>query len=158
MWVWGRSQVPRVRLFLLSGCIPCLENPIFPLLLFYKKGDFSWWSSISMQKLGSSRLLSHLLKLGTWIFKSQENSVCFFEQLVDVFPSELTATVPSSQPAALVSSLPVIHWPLKTQNGVLLQKCESRAVCPACSSPPLGLQGLSLCIAQNAWLQSSWHV
>lgn len=111
--VWGWPQVPRAHLFLLPGCLPCLENPILPLLLLYKKRDFSWWSSFSMQKLGSSRLPSYLLKLGTWIFKSQENSVCSFEQPVDAFASELIVTEPSSQPAALVSALPVI---LASQN------------------------------------------
>lgn len=66
-----------------------------------------------MQKLGSSRLPSYLLKLGTWIFKSQGSSVGSFEQPVDAFPSELIVTELSSQPAALVSALPVI---LASQN------------------------------------------
>lgn len=89
------------------------------------------------------------------MFRSQENSAFFSEQHVDIFPGELTAIVPSSQHAVLVSSLPTLHWPLKTQNLVLLQESEARVVCPACFSPPLGLQAVSLCTAQNAWLQGS---
>lgn len=89
------------------------------------------------------------------MFRSQENSAFFSEQHVDTFPGELTAIVPSSQHAVLVSSLPTLHWPLTTQNLVLLQESEAQVVCPACFSPPLDLQAPLLCTAQNAWLQGS---
>lgn len=65
------------------------------------------------------------------------------------FPSELMVTVPS-QPVALVSSLPVVHWPLKTQSTVLLQ--ERSSGCLPCVLLSSG------CVAQNAWLRSSWQV
>ena len=111
--VWGGAQVPRAHLPFLPRHLPCLGSPIIPLSLLYKKRDFSWWSSFPTQKLESSRLPSYLLKFGTWVFRSQENSAFFSEQHVDTFPGELTAIVPSSQHAVLVSSLPTLHWPLK---------------------------------------------
>lgn len=75
---------------------------------------------------------------------------CFFEQLPDAFPSELMVTVPS-QPVALVSSLPIVHWPLKTPSTVLRQERSSGCL-------PCVLLSSSGCVAQNAWLRSSWQV
>lgn len=146
--VWGWPQKPRAPPVLAAWVSSLPWEPYLPSFTLIQKRDFSWGSSSSVQKLGSSRAAVYLLESGMWIFTSQEDRVLLraaswcFPKWVD---GDGTFTACSWFP----------HCPSCTGLSKLQAQClgeKLEAVCPACFSPPSG------CVAQNAWLRSSWQV
>lgn len=135
-------------LFLLPGCLPCLEDPISPLSLLYKKRDFSWGSSSSVQKLGSFK--AAVLPLGIRDVNLPVGTGAS-EQLHRCFPKWVDGDGTFTTCGSWFSSLPIVHWPLKTPSTVFARREALRL-------SPCVLLSSSGCVAQNTWLRSSWQV